>query len=81
MNNDDGTAVNPQRAQHDDGGEWARAMLQAKRARRDGFAMSVASGLLADPNYDPPTPELCASFVVRIADAIIAELDRTEPKA
>lgn len=66
----------PDAAQPETRAEAERAM---RRARRDMFATAALTGLLADPNLNC-APELIAKGAVNNADALIAELDRTEPK-
>lgn len=51
-----------------------------RRKRRDKFARAVLTGLFSDSNYDAK-PEKYAELAARMADAAIAELDRTERTA
>lgn len=60
----------------------AEAERAMRRARRDMFAAAAVTGTLADANFNATpqraTPQRFAEIAVAVADALIAELDRTE---
>lgn len=49
-----------------------------RKARRDTFASMAMAAMLSDSQYNE-TASNCASAAVRIADALIAELDKPKP--
>lgn len=76
---DEGTAINPIPIADGEFAAMVREARAARLARRDMFAAAALTGMLGNSDFNG-TLEFFAAWARGYADALIAELDRTEPR-